>query len=123
MAQQAEAGDVGHGMDAVHGPEGHADLVELGGGGQHGGIARGVEFALLEGGTEDADPQGLAEDERIAGLGAVVALDPLRGHQTHDRQAVDGLGGIDGVAPGQGNAGIPADGGAPSHDLPHHADG
>ena len=101
MPGQTKAGDVGHGVHTRQLGKALANLVEgaHGVGGQL--FVLGFELALLLGGGEDADAKGLGQVEDIAYLGGVVLLDGIQRHDTGDRKAEDGLGGIDAVTTGQ----------------------
>ena len=56
---------------------------------------------------QDADAQRLGQKQQIAVAGGIVALEIGQLHQAVDGEAKDGLGRVDTVAAGQGDAGLP----------------
>ena len=85
MPQEAKAGDVSHGMDAIHSRKVRSRRIEPGGRAHQGGIAGGVQPALLEGRRQHAHAQGLAEDQFIPRPGGAighdkVGMDQAQGH-------------------------------------------
>ena len=104
MTGQAKAGDVGDGVHAGQCGQFRARRVELGGGGDHALVARGVELFLLERGRQDAHAERFAQHQAVAHAGIGIALHAAGVHQPQRHQAVNGLHRVDGVAPGNGNA-------------------
>ena len=98
VAEQAEAGDVGAGVDADAHHRLGCGAVEF----AHnldGAVEGGVVCALLlAGGGDDACADGLGEDEGVAGAGAGVGDLAAGLDDAGDRQAVFGLFVVDGVA-------------------------
>ena len=117
MAQKAKAGDVGHGVDALHAAQGLAHKVQLGRGGDQGVIAGGGNLLLLEGGAQDADPKGLGQDQYVPGPGPGILQHPVGMDQTQGHQAIDRFDTVYGMSPGYRNARRGADRGAPRQDL------
>ena len=78
VAEQAEAGDVGQRMHARQLGQRRAHGVEPGGGGDHLGVALGVEHPFFHRRAENADAQRLAENQHVAVAGVAVALDLVR---------------------------------------------
>ena len=63
MAEQAEAGDIGHGMHSGETRQLHAWQIQLRGRLDHGAIARVIQQTFLEGRGKYADAERLAEDQ------------------------------------------------------------
>jgi hypothetical protein len=91
VAEEAEAGDVGHRMHGAIFGESGADAVEQGGRGDELVISLARQRALLERRRIDADAERLGEDQRIAGLGVGVAADVALHRSADDGKAVDRL--------------------------------
>ena len=107
MAEQAEAGDIGHRVHALDCGQVGARGVELGGGGDHRRVLVGAQQAFFQRRAVDADAQRLAEDEEVAGPAACILLDLARIDHADADQAVDRFRRVDGMAAGDGNPGLP----------------
>ena len=118
VAQEAEAGDVGAGVNVVAPGPLRGVLVQ----GGHGLDRRvhGLRAGLLHpvGGADDAHPQPLGQDQGVAGAAPVVGVDPVRMDNAHDGQAVLHVAVGDGVAPRQDAPGLDDLLRAALHDLP-----
>ena len=97
MAEEAEPGDVGGGVDGVPAAAFRRGLVQ----GRHGGhrsVHRaGSGLAHPVGGADEADAQRLGQDELIAGLSGVVGGKAAGVYESGDGQAVLHAGVGDGV--------------------------
>ena len=82
-----------------------------------GSVVFGGDDAPLLGRGKDADAEWLREEEEVAGLAGVVALEPVEGHPAGHREAEDGLRAVDAVSPGQRDARFRTDGPTAVHDL------
>ena len=100
MPQQAEAGDVGHGMYPVQPTQGDARGIEPGRRGDHRLVIRLRQPTLLHRRRIDPHPEPLAEDEDIAGPTGAVRLDPAWVDDADRHQTVNRFPGIDGMPPG-----------------------
>src|SRR5437870_12249778 len=109
VAQQAEAGDIGQGVDAAHTAERDARCIELCRAGEHRGVMGVVEAAFLQRGAVNADAKRLAEHEGVARPRADVALQMVRIDGPDRHQAVDRLERIERVPARNWNAGLGAD--------------
>jgi len=107
MAQESEAGDIGHGVYAHLGGSFGGGPVQggHGGGSCFDGVVRGC--AVLEGGGNQAGAEGFGEDQYITGSGAAVADEAIFGDGARDHQAIFWLLIIDGMAAEYGDAGLP----------------
>jgi hypothetical protein len=104
MAEQAEAGHVGHGVHALELGELGADRVRLGGRGDERRIALRVQLLLLERGAQHAHAKRLGQDQHVARARRTVPEHPIGVDQAHHRQAVDRLQAVDRVAAGDRHA-------------------
>ena len=104
VAEQAEARDVGAGVDA-HGQHGFGGVAVQG---RHhvGRLAgdRGLDEPALDRRGDDSQPDGLGQHQHVAHLGAAVAQHTVGVNRTGDRQAELGFGVLDGVSTEDGNA-------------------
>ncbi|MNE31530.1 hypothetical protein D3C80_1251020 [compost metagenome] len=103
MAEQAEAGHVGHGLDPVQLAETAARLVQRAHQVARHMLVRRAQQALLLGGGEDADAQWLGQVQLAAFAGGVVTLHEALFHQACDSQAENRLRRIDRMPTGQRN--------------------
>ena len=109
MAEQTEAGDVGHGVDAVEAREHRTRRVQLGLAVDQRFVVALAQAAALERRAVDPGAQGLAENQPVPRTRPVVAPDVRRvDHPDHD-EAVDRLDRIDGMPARHRNAGEAAD--------------
>src|SRR6058998_1800688 len=104
MAEQAEAGAIGHRVHPRRLRQPMADGVELRGAGQHLPVPLLRQRAFLERGAENPDAQCLAEHDGVTGACSTVANDALRVNHAERHQTVNRLDRIDRVAAGDGNA-------------------
>lgn len=109
MTQQAESRDVGERVHLRQLRELRAGRIEPGGAGDHGCVAGGIEFVVLERRALDAHTEPFAEDDRIARPRAHVALEVLRVHQSDGHEPVDRFHRIDAVTARYQDAGPGAD--------------
>ena len=108
MAEQAEAGDVGHRVHVLVLRQLSADAVEQGRGRDHLAIAAVRQRVLLDRRRIDADAERLGQDDRVAGLRVGVAAHVARMAQADHREAVDRLGTIDRMSARDRDAGVGA---------------
>ena len=120
MSRKAEADDLGERMYVGHFGERLARRVELGRPLQHLGVPRLRKLSFLQRRRQDAYPQRLAEDQRIARFRGAVALHLVGMHEAEDDQAVDGLQRVDRVAARDRDARRGAHRLAAGEDLPDH---
>ena len=104
MAEQAEAGNIRHRGHPGEFAEAATGFVQ----GAHPVACQtdvfGAQLGLFLRGSEDADPQRLAQEQLVARLRGIVAFHVAFLHQASDGQAEDRLRGIDGVPAGQRDA-------------------
>ncbi|MNM35669.1 hypothetical protein D3C81_463690 [compost metagenome] len=104
VAKQAEAGDVGHGLDPGQLAEAAARGVQSAHPVAGQALVLVAQLGLFLGGGKDADAQRFGQVQAAADASGVVAFHVAFLHHAGHGQAEDRLGGIDGVPTGQGNA-------------------
>jgi hypothetical protein len=117
VSEEAEAGDVGGGIDESLFGESHAGSVE-GGHEAHGLVdERLFGEASFDGGGNDAGTEWFRQEEDVAGLGGGVGDDAAWVDHAGYGEAIDGLRIFDGMAAGEGALGFLGFGGATLEDF------
>ena len=123
MAEQAEASNVGYGMDLRQGREVGSHSIELRRRGHQRGIGclvrRLVQCASFQRGTQHPDAERLGQDQHIAAPRARIAHDPVGMDQADHRQPIDRLGRVDRMAARHRYPRLGADRGAAREDGRH----
>src|SRR3990170_5020204 len=124
MPQQTEPGHIRHRMHLFDRRQRMADRIQARGGLDQRGVDRSrewvAEFAALQGRTDDAYAEPLAQDQYIARLGARITQHAIRVHEPNRNQSVDRLGRIDRVTAGDWNASLAANCGTTSKNGAHN---
>ncbi len=103
MAEQAKAGDVGHGFHPWDVRKGCASDVHLAHDVPRQPLVLRLQQRFFLGGGQNADPQRFGQEQFAPGFGGAVFLHSRGRHNAGDRQAKNRLRGVNGVAPGQRN--------------------